>query len=138
MKIFILFLLLSPLKSFAANYVVITNLSNPLSSMTKQELSQILLANRVSWNDNERKITLILFAPNIDEGEEIFNLFMGMTGTQAKKYYLTKVFSGVLPSLPIMSESAEEIIDLVAKKTGSLSIVPDTTSTAKVKVLNIN
>ncbi len=139
-KMTFLVFLFSSLFSIASNAVegfdVIVNPSVKLTSMTKDEVKQILLANKTSWPDG-KPISLISLAFDTSEEEKITKEFMAMTGVQAKKHYLTKVFSGILANQPASGETVDEVAELVAKTSGAMAVVPKGSPAGKAKVIPI-
>ena len=104
--------------------------------VTKDELTQMLLVNKAAWDDG-KKVVLCNFASGTDDGEEIFKRYMGMSGVQAKKHYLTKVFNGLLPAAPNAAETADEVMECVAKSPGAIGVIPRDAKFTKVKVTPI-
>jgi len=124
---------------FADEYVVLVNEKNPIKEFTAAEVSQILLANKTDWQDGKR-IFLINYDYESIYAENIFKNYAGMSGLQAKKNYLTKVFNGVLQKQPLTYESLDEIIDRVSENPQAIAVVvmPSKVSNSKIKVLKIH
>ena len=136
MKKIILLLLTISLDTFAADYVVVVNEKNPITKISKQEISQILLANKTDWVSG-KSISIVNYSYDSDQAENLFKDFAGMSALQAKKMYLTKVFNGVIQKQPAVFETSAEIIDAVAENLNAVGLIEKTDKVSKVKVLTI-
>ncbi len=136
MKKFILILITFGLETFAAEYVVVVNEKNPMTKITKQEISQILLANKTDWPSG-KSINLINYQYDTDSADSVFMNFAGMTALQAKKLYLTKVFNGVIQNQPATLETSEEIMDAVSENVNSIGLIEKSSKASKAKILTI-
>lgn len=119
---------------FAADFVIIIHPSVGVSSISRTELKQILLANQTTWKDG-KKVAIITLSPDATGADDVAQEYMSMTAIQAKKYWLTKVFNGVLPGQPATGDSADEVAEKVASTVGALSILPKGSKTGKAKTL---
>lgn len=136
MKKIILILITFSLKIYAAEYVVAVHEKNPITKITKQEITQILLVNKTDWSAG-KPINLINYQYDSDSADSLFKNFAGMTALQAKKLYLTKVFNGVLQKQPATLETSEEIMDAVSENVNSIGLIEKSNKTSKAKILTI-
>ena len=134
-KIVLIFITLS-FQIAAADYVVVVNEKNPITRITKHEIEQILLVNKTNWPSG-KSISLINYQYDSDSADTIFKSFIGMTGLQAKKHYLTKVFNGVIQKQPATLETSEEIIEAVGENVNGIGLVEKSSNSSKAKVLTI-
>ena len=134
--ILILILITFGFKTFAAEYVVVVNEKNPITKITKQEITQILLVNKTDWPSG-KPINLINYQYDSDSADSLFKDFAGMTALQAKKLYLTKVFNGVLQKQPATLETSEEIMEAVSENVNSIGLIEKSSGTSKAKILTI-
>jgi ABC-type phosphate transport system substrate-binding protein len=135
----IIFLFLNiPEKSFSENsFVIIVNKSNPLSSISMEELRAIFKVERKFWKDG-KKIVLGLISYK-DERSKIFNrLVYKMDEVSLKKFWFNKIFKGQLTSTPITLDNLEESIKFVQNNPGAISYTNKASNIDSVKVLNIN
>jgi len=120
----------------AAEFQLIANSSIEEQELSKNDVRQILLINRTTWKDGA-KIVLVAFSPEAKEAEQLALELMNMTALQAKKYWLTKVFSGVISALPFTEESAQEIVERVTKTKGAFAVLPSGVATGTAKKIRL-
>ena len=106
------------------------------TEVSKSEIKQVLLANKLTWQNGSR-VVLVTLAPDANGAEDMSLEFMAMTRVQAKQYWLTKVFGGTLPTAPLVGDSNDEVIALVEKTKGAFAVLPKSTKPGKAKILNI-
>jgi len=117
-------------------YVVIVNISNPLSSVGKDELSRIFLKKATRWGDGSRTEPVDL----ADTSSVRAHFSQGVHGKDTlaiKAYWQKMIFSGrEVP--PAELASAAEVIAFVAAKRGGVGYVSEGTSLGeRVKVIHI-
>ncbi len=120
----------------AADYTILVNPGVGESSSSKAQIKQILLANQTTWKDG-KKIVIVTLSPDATGADDVATEFMSMSAIQAKKYWLTKVFGGVLASAPASLDSVEEVVDKVASTPGTIAVIPKDSKLGKVKVLSL-
>ncbi len=133
--VFCLIFGLASASSFAADFVVVANPKVAEDSVSKSELKHIYMINQTNWKNGE-KITIVVLSPEGAGADDLTREYMSMSAIQAKKYWLIKVFNGVLPSLPIVVDTADEAIEKVLATKGAIAIVPKATKVGKAKVLS--
>lgn len=125
------------MNTLASEYVVIVNEKNPISKISKNEISQILLVNKTDWPSG-KGISIINYNYDSDAAENLFKNFAGMSALQAKKMYLTKVFNGVIQKKPTTHETTTDIIEAVAENVNAVSLIEKTEKiNTTVKALTI-
>ena len=87
---------------------------------------------------DKKKVTIIALSPDSAEADALDKEAMGMSAVQAKKYWLTKVFSGVLGSPPAAGDSPDEVAEKVASTPGAIAVVPKGSKPGKAKLLKLN
>lgn len=136
---FFLLLWLTPLsnaQSTTTEYDVIVNSSVALNEISRDELKQILLANKTHWPDG-KQVTIVYLSEDVSGADEISKSSMGMTSLQTKKHYLTKVFSGTLATAPHSADSIKEALNLVTKTDGAVVLVSKGTKVENAKILKV-
>ena len=122
--------------ALAADFDVLVNSSVTESSMTKEDVKQLLLTNKLTWGDG-KKVVIVTLAPDADQADAIAKDVLGMTSLQAKKFYLTKVFNGVLSASPQTGDSGDDVAEAVAKTPGAIAVVPKGTKPGKAKLVQV-
>ena len=122
--------------AIGGGYQIIAHPSVGTAGLSLEEVKQIMLTNQTTWKDG-KKVAIVALSPDSSEADGIAGDFMGMTGTQAKKFWLTKVFNGVLPSLPATVDTPEELVEKVASTPGAIAILPKGVPVGRAKVLTI-
>lgn len=123
--------------ALAAEFDVLVNPSVKEASISKADVKQIFLTNKTTWKDGS-KITIVGLSPDAPGTDEAAQEYMNMTGTQAKKFWLTKVFNGVLSAQPPLGDSADEVAEKVGGTAGAIGVVPKGTKPGKAKILPQN
>ena len=127
---------LSNAQSNTAEFDVIVNSNVAVNEISRDELKQILLANKTRWPDG-KQVTIIYLSEDVNGADEISQSSMGMTSLQTKKHYLTKVFSGALASAPHSADSIKEALNLVTKTDGAVVLVSKGTKVENAKTLKV-
>jgi len=130
-------ILLSAFASISAfaDFVAVVN-PGVADAVSKEDAKQIMLTNKTAWADG-KKIAIIALSPDSADADSVDKEFMGMTATQAKKHWLTKVFSGILSGQPPALDSPEEVAEKVAATPGAFGIVPKGSKVGKAKVIEL-
>lgn len=104
--VFALLCLAFALPAFAADYIVIVNKANPVSSLSQQELQNIFLGKKTTWDDGKK------IAPVSQEGTPVHDAFanksMSKTAHQLSNYWKKTIFTGV--GMPPKNVSNDETV----------------------------
>lgn len=124
--------------SFAGDLYALVNKANKIQSLDRSALAQILLVNQTTWPDN-KKIYLVSYTFDSDQSNVIFPGTINMSGIQAQKHYLTKVFNGVLSNKPKTVDSLEEMVEIVSENPSAVGVTsePEALKLDKVRVLTV-
>jgi len=120
--------------AIAGDFEVIVNSSVKDQSLTKDEIKQIFLTNKLVWSDKS-DIKIVAMSPDAPQADDVDKEYMGMTALQAKKFWLTKVFNNVLHGQPPLADTADEVAEKVASTPGAIAAVPKGTKLGSAKVL---
>ncbi len=136
----VLIVLVSSFFVFAAtmteDFIVVAHSSVQVSSLGLDEFHQMIFANKKTWPDGS-KVVIILLSSSVPGADSLIEKAMKMTALQARKFYLSKVFNGILSASPTLGDSVEEVVELVSKTKGAMAVVPVGTVTGTAKVLQI-
>ncbi|HYU33281.1 MAG TPA: phosphate ABC transporter substrate-binding protein [Thermoanaerobaculia bacterium] len=117
-------------------FVVIVNLSNPLSAVPREELSRIFLKKSTKWEDGSRTEPVDL-AESSPVRARFSQSVHGRDTTAIKAFWQKMIFSGRdVP--PAELASTAEVIAFVAARRGAVGYVSEGTSVGeRVKVIQI-
>jgi ABC-type phosphate transport system substrate-binding protein len=116
---------------------VIVNAANPVSDISMQELRELLLGERKTWNRRSR-VVVLLRKSGAAEREAVLEKACGMNEQQFKQHWGTKIFRGEAATEPAAVQSHGVALDYVANLDGAISFVDAGQVQARVKVLKID
>lgn len=117
-------------------FVVIVNASNPVETLSRQEVSRMFLKTRTRWDHGERVRSSDL--PESSETRQTFSYVVhGQSSRRIEEHWQTLIFSGrEVP--PPKKASEEEVVDYVGRHLGGIGYVsPGTPLGAYVKPIVI-
>jgi len=104
MILIILLLIVLPAVSFAADYVLVVNKNNPVSSLSREEAKQIYLGKKTTW-DNGQKV-LLYSQSNSNLTEALAQDVMKKTAQQLQIFWKKALFTGTgYPPIELSSDS---------------------------------
>lgn len=118
-----------------AGYRVIVHKSNPLNSITKDQLSQLLLKKRSRWAHGPA-VEPVDLAPTSTVREAFSKDVHGRSVSSIKNYWQRQIFSGRDVPPPEASSDAEAIT-FVQSHPGGIGYVSAKTTLDGVKLLNL-
>ncbi len=124
-----------PLAAQDSGYKVIVHSTNPVSSMSRGDLSKIFLKRTTKWSDGRTATPLDL--PESSGTRASFSKAVhNKTVDAIKAYWQQMVFSGrgVPPS---QRASVREIVDYVQSNPGAVGYVPSSAAVGNCKVLSV-
>lgn len=116
-------------------FKIITNSDNPVTSLSKTQLSKILLKKVSKWETGDP-------VRAVDQGgkqavREVFSKAIhGRSASSIQRYWQRQIFSGKGVPPPEL-ESDREVLDFVAQNAGSLGYVSIDAPVDGVKILEI-
>jgi ABC-type phosphate transport system substrate-binding protein len=138
---FLLFLfLLSPLVPGVAGegeVAVIVNRENPIDDLTYDQLVKIFKQDKRHWNDG-RPIYLIMQEAGSPEKELVLKKVFKMDQEALKKFWLTRIFRGEIPSFPKTLSSNAAVRRFVGQVAVAIGFIDASTADETVKVLRID
>ena len=118
------------------SYKVIVNKENPVSELTKDKVSKLLLKKITKW-DNGKKVQPVDLSAKSDIRERFTEEIHGKSIAAIKAYWQKKIFSGKgIP--PAEKRSDKEVIAYVKAKPDGIGYVSLNTNTSGVKVVKIS
>ena len=129
----ILGVLLAP-AAWAADYALVTNKSNPVSSISAQNAKNIFLGKKTTW---ENGVKIVVFTQS---GSPVHSAFtksvVGKTPQQFSTFWKKALFSGMgIPPRDLMGDAY--ILKSVAAQPGAVSYISASTLNDSVKQLKI-
>ena len=118
----------------AADYLIVANPAVPVSAVSKEDLKNILLGNKASW-DGGGAIKLAL----LTEGsvhETVIQAVASRSADQFDKYWKKLVFTGKSVA-PDTFKTEAELLAFVAKTPGAVGYAAAGAATDGVKVLKV-
>jgi len=124
--------ILSPISY--SQIVIIVNKNNSLNEISKNELKQIFLAQRTSFQ-NGQSIELAEYAKS---KSKFYDQLFGWNLLRVKKHWMGLIFSGMHSSAPKEFKLANELLDFIQKNDGAIGFVDISEVDKSVKMLLIN
>ncbi|MBT7609111.1 MAG: hypothetical protein HN576_05110 [Bacteriovoracaceae bacterium] len=112
---------------FSAEFKIIVNKNSIRSEISKTELRQIYSINKTSW-ENNRNIVLAHFVFDSKLARNFSIDVLGKNAVQIQKFYLKKVFNGVISNVPYEAEDLEGMTEFVKANIGAIGYVSEKTS----------
>jgi ABC-type phosphate transport system substrate-binding protein len=120
----------------AQSYKVVVNNSNPVSSLTKKQVSNYLMKKAKKWDDGTIVSPVDQSANSAVRGSFSKDIH-GKTTSAVKSYWQQAVFSGS-GTPPSEKETDSQVLEYVKSKAGSIGYVSSEANTDGVKVIIIN
>ena len=120
-----------------AEYKVIVNASNPLSTMSRNQAARIFLKKEERWS-NGFAITVVDLATDHPARLAFSRAVLGKEADAVEAYWRKLIFSG-MGSPPLKLATDAEVVTFVGNNVGSISYVSDDTELGvAVKELEVN
>lgn len=120
----------------AQSYKVIVNNSNPVSSLSKKEVSDLLLKKKSKWS-NGTSVTPVDQLSGSGVREAFSSQIHGRSTSSIRSFWQQAAFSGTATAPPEKT-SDEEVIEFVKKNPGAIGYVSPSAKTSDVKSVTIN
>ena len=118
------------------SYKVIVNQDNPVSQLTKDKVSKLLLKKTTKW-ENGDKVEPIDLKTDSNIRKSLSKTVHGKSVSAIKAYWQKKIFSGKgIP--PAEKKNDADVISYVKAKSGGIGYVSLNTNTNGVKVVKIS
>ena len=120
----------------AMSYKVIVNKDNPVSQLTKDKVSKLLLKKMTKWENGE-KVEPVDLKADSNIRKSLSKIVHGKSVSAIKAYWQKKIFSGKgIP--PAEKKNDTNVIAYVKAKSGGIGYVSLNTNTNGVKVVKIS
>jgi len=124
-------MLLAPSLCSARDVAVITDKTNPLSSVSNKDLVKLLRTDTAKWSDG-RKVIVFLSDPYSADGKLLLEKTYGMKPAALKTFA-----DGQKGGIVILS-SDEEVVKAVAGQPGAIGVVNVYSINSAVKVMKVD
>jgi len=136
--IFFLLLILFFVPLYGADEILIIGSKDiPADSVSRDEIRNIFLGEKVKW-DNGEKISFVLLLTDVHEA--FLKQYLGSTAAQYQNYWKKMIFTGKAKS-PKSFSSPEKVIEYVTSTGGSIAYIPsaeyDKADKDKVKIISV-
>lgn len=128
-------ILLSPVFSMAEGVIVITNKSVTVTSLDKDDIRQIFLGQKTTWDDGS-KITFVV-QDRTKAGIDFLKTFLQKTAPQYDNYWKKQVFTGQ-GRAPYFFSSNQELVEFVSRTPGAIGYISAATDTGDTKVITVD
>jgi ABC-type phosphate transport system substrate-binding protein len=123
--------------SASEDMAIIVHPSTPVEGLTFTEMRKVFLGERQYWNPG-MPVVLIVRAPVARERQVVLNKIYGMTESQFKQYWISRIFRDETTSTPKVVYSNQTINELVGAIPGAISLVRAEDVTPGVRVIRID
>jgi ABC-type phosphate transport system substrate-binding protein len=130
LRVFFFLFLFIPLLH-AENILVITNVSNSMEHVTKEELRKIYLKKRRFWK--ETKLNPLNLPPNDQHRQNFEKDILTMSAEKLDTYWMKQHYRGHRP--PYRVESVKSMILFVKKVQGAIGYIPESQLVKGVKII---
>jgi ABC-type phosphate transport system substrate-binding protein len=118
----------------AGDVTVICNKSVSNSSVSKQDLKNIYMGKKTTWNDNKKIVFVVLDNSNVND--QFLSSYINKSAAQFSSYWKEKVFTGQgTPPKSLVSD--KEMIQFVTQTDGAIGYVSSGEALDNVKKLII-
>jgi len=116
-------------------FQVIVNADNPLTTISKAQLSKLLLKKEMKW-ENGKDVLPVDLKENSKTREEFSTQIHGRPVSAIRAFWQKMIFSGrQIP--PPEKESDQAVIDYVAEHPGAVGYISSKTAITRVKKLDV-
>jgi ABC-type phosphate transport system substrate-binding protein len=125
----------------AGRAAVIVHASNPITTISANELRRILLGDDTRWPNQDGKITILLLSPGTEDRRVVLRNLLKMSDGDFVRHWLGLVFQGEATSGPKVLRSATTLVRTVAALPPAIGIIGAEdipSSDAGVKVLQVD
>ena len=132
--VLVLALLLVSTAALAADYVVITNNSNPTTALTAKEVKNYYLGKQTAWSDGSRVVVFTQNSSAINDG--FLKQIVRKSSQQYATYWKKSLFTGTgLPPKDFPDDDAMK--QAVAAQDGAIGYISASALDGSVKKLDI-
>lgn len=130
----VLFLFTLPTFLSGGEVVVIANASNGVDTISKQDIKEIFLGEKILWKDGSK----IKIADNLDKttAKEFYSIYTGKESSRIKKIWIKKMLRGKM-SPPESFKNIDELLDFVSNKKYCIGFISPTKLPNGIKILKV-
>jgi ABC-type phosphate transport system substrate-binding protein len=117
--------------------VFVVNRSNPVDTLTVQEVRMMLLGERSHWPDGSR-ITVVMREPNQPERDAVLQLVCKLDDRVYTRTILRAVFTGELRSVPKLLDTSAGVLRFIYNVPGAIGYVRASEVNQTVKIARLS
>lgn len=138
-SLLLFFFILAPVvpQAAAGEVAVIVHRENPVDELAYDQLVKIFKQDKQHWSDG-RPIYLIMQEAGSPEKELVLKKVFKMDQEELKKFWLTRIFRGEIPSFPKTLSSNAAVRRFVGQVAVAIGFIDASTADPSVKVLRID
>jgi ABC-type phosphate transport system substrate-binding protein len=142
MKKYIILTLLSILFAgtgpvYGGEIAIIVNKENAIEDISFRELAMILKMEKKFWDDGSQ-IYLVTRGSRSPEKEAVLKAVYKMDEQELKKFWLTKIYQGAVPSFPKVVTSNQSLKAFVRQVPNAVGYIDAAYADGSVKVLKVD
>jgi ABC-type phosphate transport system substrate-binding protein len=116
---------------------IVVNRSNPVESLSFQELRKIFLEDQDHWS-NGRRITVLMLDHGKVERQVVLNQIYKMDEQDFSKYFVHRMFTGEVQAAPKVLASSTEMLTFVFNVPGAIGYLKASDVNDTVKIVRID
>lgn len=130
----LLVVFLTPVLSMASEILIITNENVPISTLAKDDIKQIFLGKKTTW-DNGEKIVFVV-QDRTDTSDSFLKTYIRKSAYQYDIFWKKQVFTGK-GKAPRSFSSDHELVQFVSQTPGAIGYVSYGSDTGKAKTVTV-
>lgn len=116
---------------------IVVNKTNPIESLSSNDLRNLLLAEQKTWS-NGRRVTIVMREPGQPERIAVLKAVCRMTDSDYTKYFLQAQFTGDLQATPKVLATTTGMRKFVFNVPGAIGYVRASEVDASVKTVRVD
>jgi ABC-type phosphate transport system substrate-binding protein len=116
---------------------VVVRPDTPVDNLSFADVRKLFMGDRQYWSSNLR-VTLLIRAPAARERDVVLKTIYGMTESQFRQYWISKIFRLEAPVGPKIVYSSEMATELVTAVPGAVTFMDSSIVPKSLKILKID
>jgi ABC-type phosphate transport system substrate-binding protein len=121
----------------ASDVAVVVRPDTPVDNLTFADVRKLFMGDRQYWSSNVR-VTLLIRAPAAHERDVVLKTIYGMTESQFRQYWISKIFrleASIGPKIVYSSDMATELVTAIP---GAVTFMDSSIVPKSLKILKID
>lgn len=127
-------LLMLPMISLASNVFIIANESVPTMSLTSEDIKEIFLGRRISWENGEKVVFVV--QDRTEASDTFLKTYVRKNAYDYDVFWKKQVFTGK-GQIPPSFSSDQELVQFVAQTPGAIGYVSSNIDTENIKTIPV-